>query len=103
MLLNKPDFSNGYWGFHATSLKKMAEKPVNEGIIQNPQCERRTKWTKSRTGATGSKLQSVRFWLIKGKRSRPATGLEVGAQSTGFLMIKVDKHKLDGLTLSRWQ
>ena len=103
MLLNKPDFSNGYWGFHATSLKKMAEKPVNEGIIQNPQCERRTKWTKSRTGATGSKLRSVRFWLIKGKRSRPATGLEVGAQSTGFLMIKVDKHKLDGLTLSRWQ
>lgn len=93
----------GIGEFHATSLKKMAEKPVNEGIIQKPQCERRTKETKSRTGATGSTLQSVRFWLIKGKRSRPAAGLEVGMQSTGFPMIKVDKHELDGLTLSRWQ
>lgn len=68
MLLNKPDFL-GIGGIHATSLKKIAEKPVNEGIIQKPQCERRTKQTKSRTGAAGLRLQSVRFWLIKDKRS----------------------------------
>lgn len=50
----------------------------------------------SRTRAMRQKLQSVRFWFIKNKKSCPASGLKVGVQRTELPSTEVDKHKSDG-------
>lgn len=63
----------------------------------------KTKWTRKQNKSHGQTLQSVRFGLTENKKSCPANALEVGVQSTECPMTKVDKPKLDGVTLTRRQ
>ena len=84
-------------------LKRQQKNQLMEELLKSHNVKEGLSRPESRTGATGSELQSVIFWLIKGKKSCPATGLEAGVQSTEFPMTEVDKHELDGLTVSRWQ